>query len=329
MLHSLNMNVFLECGFLIMLSGVFSSSEIAIFSLSRVQLKKIKVQSEPLFKKIRILIQDSFGLLITVLLFNEIVNITLAAIITSHFIEPLELDWKMQMLVGILVTTPIILLFCELTPKVVATRANQLIITLFLPIVYVCYYITKPLVTVIKFFFPIQQTKDIHHLQEEDFITLAEEHTETGHLHETELELIKNVFQMDDTRVEQISTPIKRMITLPSNYTIEQASQVALKDKIYSRVPISGKSKEDIVGVLQTKDLVSLRLHPELKSESIMSIASEPLIISGSLTLEALFKKMKSKKVQVAFTKNSLGKINGMITLQDILDTVIEEAFEE
>ena len=51
--------------------------------------------------------------------------------------------------------------------------------------------------------------------------------------------------------------------------------------------------------------------------------------MSKTLSLEALFKKMKSKKVQVAFTKNSLGKINGMITLQDILDTVIEEAFEE
>jgi len=323
------MNFTLLCVLLISLSFVFSSSEIAIFSLTRVQLKRIKDQSEPLFKKIRTMIQDSFGLLITVLLFNEVVNITLASLITSKLIEPLDLTWQMQTLVGIGVTTPIILIFCELTPKVVATRANQLIISIFLPIVYVCYFITKPLVTVIKFFFPKQQVKELHNLQEEDFIILAEEHTETGHLHETELELIKNIFQMDDTRVEQISTPIKRILTLPSNYTLDQAAKIALKDKIYSRVPISGTSKEDIVGVLNTKDLVTIKLNPELKNDSVMSIAKEPLIISGSLSLEALFKKMKSKKVQVAFTKNTSGKINGMITLQDILDTVIEEAFEE
>ncbi len=323
------MNVVMICLLLIGFSFVFASSEIAIFSLSRLQLKKIKDQSEPLFKRLRTLIQDSFGLLITVLFFNEIVNITLASLITSNFIEPLALSWQLQTLVGILVTTPIILIFCELTPKVVATRANQLIISLFLPFVYGCYFVTKPLVSIVKFFFPKQQIKELHNLHEEDFMILAEEHTETGHLHETELELIKNIFEMDDTRVEQLSTPIKKILTLPSNYTLDQAAKIALKDKIFSRVPISGTSKEDIVGVLNTKDLVTLKLNPEMRNDSVMDLAKEPLIVAGSLSLEALFKKMKSKKVQVAFTKNAAGKISGMITLQDILDVVIEEAFEE
>lgn len=314
---------------LISISFIFSSSEIALFSLSRLQLKKIKDQSEPLFKRIRTLIQDSFGLLITILFFNEIVNISLASIITSNFIEPLSLSWQLQTILGVCITTPIMLIFCELTPKVVASRANQLIISIFLPFIYACYYVMKPFVAMVKVFFPKQQVKDLHNLHEEDFIIIAEEHTETGHLHETELELIKNIFQMDDTRVEQISTPIKKILTLPSGYTLEQASKIALKDKVYSRVPISGNSKEDIVGVLNTKDLVTIKLHPEMRTESVMSIAKEPLIISGSLTLEALFKKMKAKKVQVAFTKNAAGKISGMITLQDILDAVIEEAFEE
>jgi len=323
------MNVISICLLLICFSFVFASSEIAIFSLSRLQLKKIKDQSEPLFQRLKTLIHDSFGLLITVLFFNEIVNISLASLITSNYIEPLALPWQLQTVIGILVTTPIILVFCELTPKVVATRANQLIISLFLPILYACYVIMKPLVSVVKLFFPKQQIKDLHNLHEEDFIIMAEEHTETGHLHETELELIKNIFEMDDTRVEQLCTPIKKILTLPSNYTLEQAAKIALKDKIYSRVPISGTSKEDIVGVLNCKDLVSIKLNPEMRNDSVMSIAKEPLIISGSITLEALFKKMKSKKVQVAFTKNPAGKITGMITLQDILDVVIEEAFEE
>lgn len=325
----MNTNIVVICLLLISLAFIFSASEIAIFSLSRLQLKKIKDQSEQVFKRLRILIQDSFGFLITILVFNEMVNIALASLITSTYVEPLALSWQLQTFVGILVTTPIILIFCELTPKVVATRANQLVTSLFLPIVFGCYIILKPFVSIVKFFFPKQQVKDLHNLQEEDFIIIAEEHTETGHLHETELELIKNIFQMDDTRVEQLCTPIKKILTLPSNYTLDQAAKIALRDKIYSRVPISGSSKDDIVGILNTKDLVAIKLNPELKKESIMSIAKEPLIISGSLTLEALFKKMKSKKVQVAFTKNNAGKIIGMITLQDILDTVIEEAFEE
>jgi len=275
------------------------------------------------------MIHDSFGLLITVLFFNEIVNISLATIITSHFIEPLSLSWQLQTVLGVLVTTPIMLIFCELTPKVVATRANQLIISMFLPVVYLFYVISKPIASLVKFFFPKQPIKDLHNLHEEDFIIIAEEQTETGYLHETELELIKNIFQMDDTRVEQLVTPIRKITTVPSTCTLEQASKMILKDKIYSRVPVYGTNKDDIVGVLNTKDLVGTRIHPKMGQESIMSIAKEPLVVAGSLSLENLFKKMKSKKVQVAFTKNAQNKITGMIAMQDILDAVIEEAFEE
>jgi CBS domain containing-hemolysin-like protein len=314
---------------LITCSFIFSASEIALFSLSRVQLKKIKDQSEASFKKIRTLISDSFGLLITVLLFNEIVNITLGSIFTSHLIEPLALDPKAQIIVGVLITTPIILIFCELTPKVLATRINTLIVKMFLPIIYTLYLATKPISSVLRVFLPKQNTKDAHQLQEDDFIVLAEEQTETGHLHETELELIKNVFEMDDVNVEQVATPMKKLITIPSSYSLDQAAAMLLKDLPYSRIPISGKFKEDIVGVLNTKDLVEVRVRPDSKTESIMTLAKEPLIVSGNLSIDALFRKMKSKKVQVAFVKNAQNKIIGMISIQDILDSLIEEAFEE
>jgi len=323
------MNILFLCLLLITCSFIFSASEIALFSLSRLQLKQIKDQSEVLFRRIRTLIHDSFGLLITVLLFNEMLNIALGSVLTSHVVEPLHFGWQAQILVGILITTPITLICCELTPKVVATRANRMVVSIFLPIVYTFYLATKPLVTLIKFFLPQQPVKELHQLHEEDFIILAEEQTEMGGLHETELELIKNVFEMDDTRVEQLSTPIRKIVTVPENATVEQAAHLLLRDKIYSRVPVHGKTKDDIVGVILTKDLVEIKINPEICTESIMSIAKEPLIVSGSLSIDSLFRKMKSKKVQIAFVKNTAGKITGLITLQDILDALIEEAFEE
>jgi putative hemolysin len=323
------MNILFLCLVLITCSFIFSASEIALFSLSRFQLKQIKDQSDALFRRIRTLMQDSFGLLITVLFFNELLNIAIGSLITSHFIEPLHFDTVTQFFLGIILITPITLICCELTPKVVATRANRMVVSIFLPVIYTCYLITRPLVTVIKVFMPKQQVKELHHLQEDDFIILAEEHAETGHLHETELELIKNVFEMDDTRVEQLATPMKKIITVASTTTVEQAAQTLLKDKIFSRVPVYGNSRDDIVGVILTKDLVEIKVNPEIGKESIMSIAKEPLIISGSISIDALFRKMKAKKVQIAFVKNAQNKITGMITLQDILDTLIEEAFEE
>ena len=323
------MNIAFLCLLLITCSSIFSASEIALFSLSRLQLREIKEHSEVLFKRIRTLISDSIGLLITILLFNELLNIALGSIITSHLIEPLEISWRLKILFGIMITTPITLIFCELTPKVVATRSNRVVISLFLPIIYTFYLLTKPLVAVIKLFLPKQPVKELHHVHEEDFMIIAEEQTETGHLHETELELIKNVFEMDDMRVEQLAEPMKKIVTIPSTYTVEQAANILLRGKIYSRVPIYGQTKEDIVGVLLTKDLVEIKVNPKIRTESIMVMAKPPLIVAGVLTVESLFRKMKSKKVQVAFIKNTQGRITGMITLQDILDIVIEEAFEE
>ena len=319
----------LLCLMLISCSFVLSSSEIALFSLSRVQLKRIKDESEPLFRRIRTLIQDSMGLLITVLLFNEIVNISLATILTTRIVEPLHLDWRMATLLGILITTPVMLIACELTPKVIASKANQMIISTFLPLVYPLYLLMRPLVSAIRLLLPAQPVRELHQLHEEDFIIIAEEQTETGQLHETELELIKNVFELDDTRVEQLATPIKRIMTVPSRSTLEQVTQLALKDRIYSRIPVYDQVREDIVGVINTKDLVEIKVRPEMKNENVMSLANEPLIVPGTLTLDAVFRKMKSKKIQVAFTRGANGKISGMITIQDILDTLIEEAFEE
>jgi len=323
------MSTILICLILISCAFVLSSSEIAIFSLSRVQLKKIKDQSEPLFRRIRTLIGDSMGLLITVLFFNEIVNITMATLVTSKVVEPLNLDWRLSTVLGVLITTPIILIGCELTPKVIATRSNQLVISLFLPFLYSLYLIAKPFVSLFRFLIPETQIKELHRLHEEDFIILAEEQAETGNLHESELELIKNVFEMDDTRVEQISTPIRKLFTLPSHYTLEQAYQAILKDRDVVRIPVTGSTKEDIMGVLNIKDLVDIKVNPEIRKENIMSLCSSPLIVSGNISTDALLRKMKNRKLQVAFVKNPQGRITGMVTLQDILDTLIEEAFEE
>lgn len=332
-------NTLLACIALITCSFIFSASEIALFSLSRIQLKKIKEQSEPLFRKIKKLLQDSIGILITILFFNEIVNITLGSLITKTWVENRSIpEWwvqtglpvsAFQTILGVLITTPVLMIFCELTPKVVASKMNHFIASIFIPIVYTLYRLLQPLVSVIKIFLPKTQTKEVHQFKEEDLLILMEEQTERGHLHETELELIRNVFELDDLSAERLCTPIKKVISIPSDTTLDQAAQLLLRDRTYSRIPIHGKTRDDIVGVLQTKDLVDLRVRPECKTELVISIAKEPLFISHTTNVEALLRKMKSKKVQVAFVKNGSGKVMGMVTLQDIFEHMIEEVIED
>lgn len=331
-------NTVLACLALITCSFVFSATEIALFSLSRVQLKKIKEQSESLFKKIRLLLQDSIGILITILFFNEIVNISLGSIITTTWIEHQSTPtwWTylgltpalFQTLLGVAVTTPILMIFCELTPKVIASRLNHLVVSLFLPIVYLFYKLLQPLVFLLKTFLPASPTKEIQ-FKEEDLMILMEEQTEKGQLHETELELIRNVFELDDLTVDRLCTPIKKIVPLASDTTMAQASVLLTKERASSRIPIYGKSKDDIVGVFQTKDLVDLKVRPECKDEFVTSFSTEPLFISHATNIETALRKMKNKKVQVAYVKNQAGKIMGQVSMQDIFEHMIEEVIEE
>ncbi len=324
------MATFALCFLLIIGSAILSSSEIALFSLSRVQIKRLKDQSEIVFRRIKALLQDSIGLLITILLFNELINISLGSLLTSALIDPLPFDWKVKTFFGVLISTPIVLLFCELTPKVLASKMNQLIISLFLPLIFFLYQLTRPLVSIIRMLIPVQPKAELKQFKEEDFLILAEEKTEAGQLHETELELIKNVFEMDDINVETLATPIKKLQSFSQSLTLEAAAQTIFKNKKYfSRIPIYGSQKDEIVGVINAKDLVSIALNPEAKKMKLMDIAKEPLFVSAEVKLDQLFRKMKSKKVQVAFLQNQQGKTTSMITIQDVLDAIVEEAFEE
>lgn len=339
----MTITVLVEILILITLSGILSASEIGLFSLGRIQLKQIRDQTPTLFRRIRRLIQDPLGLLITILVLNEILNITLGSLITSHFVENavtpewLKLlgvsDRYYQGFLGVAITTPLVLLFCELTPKIIASHMNRLVVSAFSSFISVAYTVFTPVHKAIKFFLPTpsahSETKTTHSLQEDEFLDFIEEQQEQGHVHETELQLIKNVFDLDDVAVETVAIPIRKVRTLPETMTLQDAVKNILGHTEFTRIPIYGKHKEDITGVLHVKDLLQMKLDDDLGKELISTIAKEPLYTSPKTDLETLFRKMRSKKTHVAFLKTGNDRCIAMITMQDILDYLVEEVFEE
>ena len=328
-----------------------SSSEIALFSLSRFQIRAIRDRARGAHKRIRKLLGDPGGLLITILLANELVNISLSALLTEvvsrsrklYWANPPAIpEWALGMILGTLITAPILLFVCEVTPKVVGARANQLIATFSSPLMNIIYDLFKPLRILIKkllaYLTPagpqsVQAAHDTETgrgaiLKESDFLLMVEEGHKEGAIQENELGLIRNVFNLDDTRVSEVFTPLSQVRCLNSQTTLK-AALTGVRGLQYSRIPVVSPDRKQVIGIVYAKDLLRAKLQPEKLSQPVTEILRKPMFVSPDARLNFVFRKFKQQKTHLAIVQNDTGLALGIITMSDIFDALFEDLFEE
>lgn len=326
-----------------------SASEIALFSLSRFQLRALKERFRSSHRKIKKLLGDPGGLLITILVINEIVNISLSTVITSliskqTFPIPVRIsflpDWAIESLLGIMITAPIVLILCEITPKVIAARANQLISTLTAGPLTLIYDVFKPvrmaltqIVTVVSRWTRWGRGtqgagKDPAILREADFMMMVEEGHKEGAIQQSELELIRKVFEFDDTTVDDLYTPFTQVQTL-SEHTPVRTALAAMKDQRFSRIPVVSSNQKEVVGILYSKDLLKAKVETDLLDTFISEIMRRPLFVAPTLRLNTLFRKFKDQKTHMAVVQMRDRHALGIITMSDILDNLFEDFMVE
>ena len=357
------------CVALILTSAFISGSEVAIFSLSRFQLRAMRDRFKPTWRLVRRLLAQPGGLLTTLLVTNELVNISLSTFIaeavndswaTATTGEPTLLsrlihlkmsffpsipEWLFQLLIGTLVTTPILLVLCEATPKVIAARAN-LIFALIA---------AKPLTLLHRFMIPAriilsrilrivdwllgnrepaseaERRNDEHgkpgtKLKEEDFLSMVEQGHAEGAIQTEELELIRKVFELDDRRVEDITTPLSQIKSLPAQMNVSDALGIMKHGTPFSRLPVFQQGNPShIIGVLYSKDLLIARLDPGLASENVQSMMRKPFVVSPNLKLGSLFRRFKQSQTHMAVVENADGTAIGVVTMTDVLEALFED----
>ena len=328
------------CLILVAISGFMSASEIAIFSLSRFQIRALKENFGPAKRKIKRLISDPAGLLIITLVVNEIVNVSLSTIIT-HAVSQNDLsflsipwfsklpEWAAQILIGTLVTAPIVLIFCEITPKVIAARANHIVAPLTVGPLMFIYDMLKPMRMLLQGFVGLLSKKlavDKTLLREEDFLVMVEEGHKEGTVQLSEMELIRSVFDLDDTPVSEVFTPFSKVYSLPVHMTLQSALNAlnTTKGQKFSRIPVvNGPGK--VVGILYSKDLLVAKLEKEDPNTPISTIMGRTFTINSQLRLNSLFRKMKKQKAHMAIVEDEKGRAIGIATMTDVLDALFEE----
>jgi len=305
-------------------------------------------------RKIKRLLGDPGGLLITILVVNEIVNVSLSTIIThavsrsrGSLIGSISIipDWALDTFLGLLATTPVVLLFCEMTPKVFGARANQLMASLAAGPITGIYDLMKPVRVTIQQIVrhssrlfgaqdpaaseinPELSTRTI--LKESDFLLMIEEGHKEGAIHESELELIKNVFNLDDTTVEEVFTPLTQARTIPMNTTLKSAL-IAVRGLQYSRIPVTSPDRKRVVGILYSKDLLRARLEHGMMAVTVESIMRKPVFVTPAMRLNTVFRKFKQNKTHMAVVHDgSTERSLGIVTMNDIFDSLFEDFFED
>jgi len=317
-------------GICLFLSGFFSMSETALFSISKIKALHISKDGSKSGRLILEMKSDSHTLLTTVLIGNNLVNIGASSLATSLAIAHFQSNG-----VGIAtgVMTLLILVFGEIFPKSFANHNNVVVSR---AVIYPLYWLSKilwPLIFVLNFIPKLHRTIDNAHetVTEDELMTMVEVVEGDGEIKEEEKEYITNIFEFDDTYCSEIMTPRADM------FVVDVAEGLDIPTVLktgFSRIPVIEDTIDNIVGILHIKDLF-LKYLEKNDSETtpdsldLKSIMKKPYFIPESKKLDSLLKAFKAKKSHMAVVVDEYGGVSGIVTLEDVVEEIFGEIADE
>lgn len=314
---------------LVIMSGFFSSTETAFSCSNKIKLRALASNGNKRAEKVVELIDNNFEkLLTTILVGNNIVNITCATLSTLFFAKIITSGIDSS-LVSTIVTTVVVLIFGEITPKFIAKVAPEKTSMLLYPVVKGIYYVLYPFNFVFagwKFLIgKIFKLKDEEVITEEEILTIVEEAEEDGTIKEEETKLIKSVIEFDDLEVGDILVPRVNMVAVNQNASMESIRKVFDKEG-YSRLPVYKDSIDQIVGTIHEKDFYTAYLNGE---KNVNKILQNAVYTTEHIKISKLLKQLQNKKIHIAVVLDEYGGTLGLVTLEDILEELVGEIWDE
>ncbi len=309
----------------------FESAETALFSLSRVQIQRFRASKSGAAQKVVECLRKPREWLATILLGNELVNISISIIGASIISRYFFYDVKVQTFIAVIVITPVILLFGEIIPKNAAIRFSPELAPKMVVPLSIFHRFIKPfrfLLTKIADGFVIMlgghPEKAQPMIVEEEFRRLIDLGRREGVIVEEEREMIHKVFEFTDKIVSGIMTPAGQMFALPVDLPYEKMLG-EIKETQFSRIPLYENEKDNIVGILHVRDLFAFHRKRESGGDkNIRAIIREPLFVASGKKLEDLLHDFQQSGIHMALVKDG-HKLVGIITMDDVLEELFGE----
>ena len=312
---------------MVLFSAFFSATETAFSVMNKLKIKNIAQKGKRRAELALKLYNKYDKLISTILIGNNIVNITAATIATVLF--SYSLGENIGATVSTVVTTIIVLIFGEITPKSLAKENPEAIALFSSPLIYVMYIVLWPLnylftgikIIVSKLF----KSKKYDSAAEEEIITLVEEAEEDGSLEKHEGELIKSAVSFSDLEVIEIITPRVDIIGINVNDKVQNLKKI-FNESGYSRIPVFKNSIDNIIGMVSLKDFYK---RADEQNLTISKLMQNVVYTTSTTKIYDLLKELQKGKNQMAIVVDEYGGTRGLVTIEDILEELVGEIWDE
>ncbi len=312
---------------LVAFSAFFSASETAFSSLNQIRLKSRAEDGDNSAARVLAMAEKYDKLLSTILIGNNIVNIAAASIGTIIFTKMLGAERGAT--VSTMVLTVVVLVFGEVTPKSLAKEMPEKVATAVSPFLVLLMALMTPLTWLFtqwkKLLGHFVHSGEADTITEGELMTMVSEAENDGELTDRESELIRSAIEFDDVEVEEILTPRVDVVAVEDDIPLEELAQT-FAESGYSRLPVYHGTIDNIIGVVHEKDFYIARLK---KATKIDDLVVPTLYTTGSTQISQLLRTLREQHHHLAVVVDEYGGTEGIITLEDILEELVGEIWDE
>ena len=315
---------------LLVMSGFFSMSETALMALSKIRIRHMVDEGVKGAKLVEKLSEDPSKLLGAILIGNNIVNIGASALATSIAVKAIG-----ESGVGLvtIIMTILVLIFGEITPKSIAKQKSEevalkvskpinLVVKLFKPFIYVFTAISGVFIKLLGG--DPKATEPF--ITEEELKTMVGVSEEEGVLENVEKEMIFNVFGFADAQVKDVMVQRVDVVAVDINATYDEVINI-IKVEQFSRIPVYNQNIDDVIGILNVKDLIIASQNEE--NFKVSDYMRDPYYTFEFKKVTELFKEMKKSRNHMAVVLDEYGGNVGIVTIEDLIEEVVGEIEDE
>lgn len=315
----------------LVLSALFSASETALMSLSKIRVKQMIENREKGANRINKLLSDPSRLLSAILIGNNVVNIGASSLMTSLAIDAFG-NTGVGVATGIM--TLLILVFGEITPKSLAANNSEkisvrlsgfieFVTNLLTPISFVLNIITDFLVKLLGG----EVDKKKPFITQEELKTIVNVSYKEGVLEGEEKDMIYNVFDFSDSQVNDVMVPRTEIVAIDVDLPYEEIIKIINKEQ-YSRIPVYENTIDNIIGILYVKDLLFLDVNKESPFD-LRKYIRQPYFTPEYKSIKELFKEMRTNRNHMVVIIDEYGGTEGIVTIEDVVEEIVGDIEDE
>ena len=313
------------------LSGLFSATEAAFLALNKIRLRHMRDKKMRGAEHVHRLTSRMEEVITTMLFCNNMVNTAIAAIGAVIFVQWLGPQWGVFF--STVVVTLFLLIFCETTPKIYATRHPEVVAFSIRHLVSFLIFTFRPVVMVSNklssFVIGLgsggKPRKRAPIVTEEEIKLMIRLGKEEGYYTDTEIKMLERIFHFDEIDVFEVMTPIDKVVTIDIHFDVDALANT-LMEKGHNRIPVYDKDPQNIVGILHVHDLLYLFKNQQLIH--VQDPLSAPYFVPPDKKVNLLLKEFQAKKIQIAIVRSKSGKVMGLVTLEDLIEEIVGEIEE-